>query len=581
MTQWFFAVHCCDMFRFYFVGIFIIMLAFPSAWAWEQSPQQVFIQQFASHRLEMPSPDSVTLASGSGRYPEPLNWLFESILAWVPVGEPKRLNIACDRDLWAERLFDPRLQRTVNLQGALIQKYFQDCKQELETGQNSTVANVVKVMTMKFSVPEHPFLRRVILHLPGNVKLRAVLALKGDFKARPFVVIRMGVFASADGFKPERSWMMMMFEQSPFNVLIVENMTSSEFVQNNSQLSLGGYDEGLQNLHIARLLTNPQEPISRLVDSVHLFGISLGGHGVLFSSLLNKYNSPEKNPLIRSFTALCPVVDLQATMQALTQQGVLSAIVDLWGRNRLQGVEDRLPQVKDFKAFGFLDKALAEMVRTYTGGLSYNSTVKLPPGMSDGPKFWELNNFWKFYRDVQEPVVIYATPRDPAVPFKLNSERLRDKSIPFESQNINVVDLPQGVHCSLSVPYDWAALASILSSFVLSHSSQFKLQDQVIPIPLEGSNWSQAKGQEVLGFHVQQPDPEAKFAKVSIDIKDSHGQVKTLNWNMSLESLDFNFLNPKLSDSESEMIVRWLNQNMRVRLKDEGQHLVLSWKTAL
>jgi hypothetical protein len=569
------------MFRPFFTSVIPLILTMLPGRLWAQSPQQVFAQQFSSHRLEMPAEDAAILNSGSGRYPEPLNWLFESVLRWVPKGEPKKLNVTCDRDLWTERLFDSRLQQAVNLQGALIQKYFQDCEKELETGHSSEFVNVVKMLTMKFNVQEHPFLRRVVLHLPGNVKVKAVLALKGDLRARPFVVIRMGVFANAESFKPERPWLMMMFEQSPFNVLVVENMTSSEFVQNNSKLSLGGYDEGLQNLHIARLLTNPEEPISRLVDSVHMFGISLGGHGVLFASLLNKYNSTIKKPLIRSFTALCPVIDLRSTMQALTQQGTFSAAADLWGRNRLQGIEERLPQVKDYKAFGFLDKALAEMVRTYNGGLSYNSTVKLPPGMVDGPNFWELNNFWKYYQHVQEPVVIYATPRDPVVPFKLNSQMLQNKSIRVESQNINVIEISQGLHCSLSIPYDWAALTSVLSSFVLSHSPNFKMQEQVIPIPLQGEDWNQVKGEEILGFHVQKPDSEARFAKISIDIKDSQGKVQTLTWNMSLESLDFNFLNSKVSDSESEMIVRWLNQNMRVRLKSGGRNLVLSWKTAL
>ena len=558
----------------------ILFILTPLAWA--STPQRAFIEQFASSRLEMPSENSPILTSGSGRYPEPFNFIFESIFRWTPLGIPKAVNVTCDRDIWSERLQDPRLTGDLNLQGPLMQKYFRDCETEIETGSNGYLRNVIGILTIKYRVHEHPFLRRVVLNMPGNVKLKAILGLKGDMKARPMVVVRLGVFSNIENFKPERSWIMTMFEQSPFNILIVENMTSTEFIQNNVKVSFGGYDEGIQNIHIARLLSNPDEPISRLVDSVHMFGISLGGHGVLFSSLLNKYNSVPNHPLIRSFTALCPVVDLRKTMHVLTQEGTFSKLADFWGRNRLRGLETHLPRINEYKMFGYMDKALEELVRSFKGGLSYNSTVKLPPGMMDSDHFWELNDFWKYYRQVKEPVVIFANDRDPVVPYAINSELLKNKTIKVDSQNLSVIDLPKGVHCTLPIPYDWASLTSILSSYILSHSVHFKMQENVIPIALQGPDWDRVKASEVLRFRVKKPRAKSHFAQITIDIKDTDGDTKTLGWNMSLESLDFKFLNPSLTNSEREMIVRWLYQNMRVRLQgDSGKNLVLSWRTAL
>lgn len=58
--------------------------------------------------------------------------------------------------------------------------------------------------------------------------------------------MRLGIFAGIEDFYADRAWAMMLFEQSPFNVLLVENMTNTDFVENNSRFSFGDSDEGIQ-----------------------------------------------------------------------------------------------------------------------------------------------------------------------------------------------------------------------------------------------------------------------------------------------------------------------------------------------
>jgi hypothetical protein len=384
------------------------------------SPQRAFSEQFQTPRLWFPAEDDPILNNASGRYPVFLNFLFQNVLSWIPSGAPKVMSPNCEPEVWGARLQDPRVKDAISLQGALVQKYFQDCAGDLATGNTSSFVNLSKMMTMKFQPQVHPFMRRVVVRLPGNVKLKGLLGLKGDFKARPFVIMRLGIFSSIEDFKPERAWAMMMFEQSPFNVLLLENMSSGDFVADNSQFAFGGYDEGFQNILVAKLLQDPMQPISRLVDSVHIFGVSLGGHGTLFASLLNDFNSPKNRPLIQSFSAMCPVVNLQDTMQNLTSGGAFSAMVDLWSRERLKGLGSKMSAVNDYDNFSFLKKAVSEIARTYQGGLSYVSGIHLPPGMKDGADFWGLNDFWKFYNNVKQPVLIVATDQDMAVPYALN-----------------------------------------------------------------------------------------------------------------------------------------------------------------
>lgn len=548
------------------------------------NPQRAFLEQFQSSRISFPGENSPLLADSPGRYPEPLNFIMTNIISWIPTGEPKLMSTACAPEVWAARLQDPRVQKSAQLQGALVQKYFQDCRAELETGDDGWFVNVRRMMTMKYDPQGHPFLRRVVVNLPGNVKLKGLLGLKGDMKRRPLVIVRLGIFSNVEDFKPERAWLMMLFEQSPFNVLMLENMSSPDFVANNSRFSFGGYDEGIQNIQVARLLTDPVEPLSQLVDSIHLFGISLGGHGVLYSSLLNKYNSPKRGPLINSFTALCPVVNLRATMESLTHSGMKSAFVDLWSRQRLQGLDRKIPALETFESFSYLSKAISEIARTYHGGLSYVNSVKLPPGVEDSIHFWELNDFWRYYKQVEEPVLIYATEQDPAVPYDLNAQQLQNKELKVDSKNIRVVELPQGVHCTLPVPYDWSAITSLFQSYILSHSPDFKMTERHLDVDLSDEEWKGFFDQgSRVRFEVEEPGKKSGFVTIALEVENARGQEKTMNLSLPLSQFDFRFLNKDMTGSEQEMIVRWLNQNLKVSIDQSTGKAILKavWPVAL
>lgn len=579
MTQWFFLATMKPMLRSCFASIALIFFSFS---ALASSPQQSFMEQFKSSRIEFPSEEAPILANSPGRYPEILGFMMDSVFGWTPQGAPPLLSAACSPDVWQQRMRDPRLSGSAQLQGALVQKYFQDCRSELETGRNSFLTNFKGMMTMKYEPHEHPFLRRVVVNLPGNIKLKGLLGLKGDMKRRPLVLVRLGIFSSVEDFRPERAWMMMLFEQSPFNVLFLENMSSSDFVANNNQFSFGGYDEGIQNILIAKLLTSNDEPLARLVESVHVFGVSLGGHGVLFSSLLNKFNSG-RSPLINSFTALCPVVNLKPTMEVLTQGGMKSAFVDMWSRQRLKGLDSKLPNLVSYESFAFLSKAISEISRTYHGGLSYISSVRLPPGMSDGPHFWEQNDFWKYYKQVEEPVLIYATQQDPAVPYELNSQLLANREMKIESKNIRVIELPQAVHCTLPIAYDWHVITSLFQSYILSHSPHFKMVERTLDVDLSDEEWVGFfdEGSRVK-FEVQEPDKKSGFVALELEVENTRGKEKSMNLSLPLSQFDFRFLNPVLSSSEQDMIVRWLNQNLRLQLLPKNGKYVLRvrWSVA-
>ncbi|WP_255490067.1 hypothetical protein [Bdellovibrio sp. KM01] len=547
------------------------------------SPQQAFIEQFQSPRIWFPAIDNPILADAPGRYPAVLNFLFEGILGWTPTGEGQSVTDNCNISVWASRLQDPRVAVSAQLQGGLMQKYLQECGSQLQTEDLGEMVNVRRYLTMRYNAYEHPFLRRVVINLPGNVKLKGLLALKGDSKRRPLVIFRSGIFSSIEDFRPERAWMMMLFEQSPFNVLLLENLTSADFIANNNQFSFGGYDEGIQNILIAQMLRNPTEPLSRVVDSVHIMGMSLGGPGVLFSSLLNKYNSPAGSPLIQSFLALCPVINLKETMESLTNSGTRSAFIDLWGRRRLRGIEEKLPGVVQYDSFKFIHKAVSEVVRTYHGGLSYINSVKLPPGMKDSEDFWGLNNFWPYYKDVSEPVMIWATDHDFMVPYAINAQKISNKVMKIDSRNIRVVEFPEGYHCTLPVAYDWKLSSSMFQSYVLSHSPHFKMRANKLNMELSDEEWKDFfVGTTTTRYKVEEPGKKKNFVNLEIELKNSKGKEKSMSFSLPLSEFDFRFHNPELTNSEKEMIVRWINQNLSVAVVDIAgkPNLQVSWAVA-
>jgi hypothetical protein len=489
-----------------------------------------------------------------------LRYLIQDVFSWNPTGEKARYSPACDPELWGARLQDPRLN-SVQLQGALVQKYFQDCAGELKTGRNSSFINAMKMMSMQFDPQHHPFLHRVVFHLPGNIHLKGLLALKGDYKKRPFIVLRLGIFSSVEEFLPERYLLMQLFEQGPFNVLVVENMSSPDFIADNSRFSFGGYDEGLQNILIARLLRDPHEPLSQLVDTLHFAGVSLGGHGVLYSSLLNEVN--DRGRLIQSFMGFCPVVNLKPTMIALTSEGLKGRLANWWGAQRLNGLREKVPALADVGVFRFLPAVMEYLDRVYAGGLSYISAIHLPGAEKDSPRFWKMNEFWDDYDNVKAPVMIWATEQDPAVPFHINSFLLKKK-------NIKVVSFDEGIHCTLPIPYHWDALSTLIQSYFLSHSPGFKLSEEKMQMDVSDEK---IEGEGVLPFRVSWS--KGKDRIVNLEIGGFH-------LSLPIAGFDFRFLNDTLSESEKRMLERWLHQNVKIELEKHEQKKILkiSWKKA-
>lgn len=526
-------------------------------------------------KIEVLKPGSAYFKS-KGNYPEFLAKVLDNYLSWVPTAEVRLKLGDCDFRKWEASVKPKMNAMEYNVLGRYFQSYFDTCGKKLETGVTTFVDNAEKMLSMKYDPQNHPYLTKLLFHLPGDIKLKGLLAHKGDSKPRPLIIIRIGIFSGVEDFYADRAWPMMFFEQSPFNVLLVENMTSSEFVENNSRFSFGGYDEGLQNILVARALTDSQSEYASTISSIHLMGISLGGHGVLYASLLNGLNSPKNKSLMSSFLLMCPVVDLQKSMYGLTQMEHYSPFIDVWSRRRLSAIFSKDPNFKVDSYFSFLPSLTSKISSEFKGGLSYHSSIMLPKGQVDSKDFWKVNDFWPYYENIREPVLIFATLNDPAVNFANNSKAILEGKIGKNTRNLNVVEMKQGYHCTLPIAYDWNTQLDVYQAYFLKNSPEFKVKEKQVPVILGVSDKSLDIND--LEIKVETINSESKFIEGQVMVS---GTKKTIGkFIIPLKDLEFQKIQSPLTMSEQQMYTRWAHHNLILAISARND-LVIKWSEAL
>jgi hypothetical protein len=403
------------------------------------------------------------------RYPFLGRLLSNEWLKYNPAATDERTSEACRSDQWLEKNQGKHKFPEVV---ASIENYVQKCDSSAQTGWTDMLSNAYLAMMLKLEPKDHPYARFVVFHMPNGVQVKGYLGLKGDGKKRPLVIVRLGIFSSATQFLPERFLFMQLFEQAPFNILILESNSNKEFITRNKTLALGGFDEGVQNFQIAKQLQDEKEPLSHLIEGVHLAGISMGGHGVLFASLLSSLEQarqPQKDPVVQTAMAFCPLINYRDTISAHTANPVEAAIFNLWITDRLSTVQKVLPEIDSNH---FLQSMMGYMEADYKGPKTLDGLVPLPQALRDHKdQYWVGNNFWPYYKDVKTPVLIFSTEKDPIVPYALNSQKLFTHEMDVGNSQLRVIPLQEGWHCTLPAAYQWKPMTTLIQSYILEQSA--------------------------------------------------------------------------------------------------------------
>lgn len=533
----------------------VILTGFCSAWA--ATPED-FMSSFQSSRVQFPSDPSEFTAVNPGRYPPNLIWLFQEALRWKPLGKKADYIEGCK----PEDLYQAVVKnRAANDQAVVIERHKKKCGKSFQNGSTWSWLNSLRIMGMELKFHEHPYMKRVVLNLPDGTRVKGLLALKGDLKTRPFVVIRLGIYSNVEEFLPERYLLTQMYEQGLANILVLENMSSADFIANNKHATMGGYEEGLQNIRVAQILRDKKEPLSKLISSLHFVGVSFGGHGILFASLLNDLN---RSP-IQSFMGICPVVNLKDSFSSLVRPNIMGVGADFWSSLRLEGLKKKDPILADYEFVDvfklrpvFLPRMIKFLEEEFEKNPPDTSGIILPAKFLN-KTLWQANDFWAHYRNVKSPVLVFGTVSDAMVSPADNIFWLDSKARDWKS-NMGVVIFEEGFHCTLPIAYDWASTASLFNARIMAYDSSVKVDQKTLEIS-DHLETDDVEAIEKSHFEVAWVDGGR-----SVILKFPHFSVS-----IPLEDLDFKF--EKIADPERTSIERWIYQNVQGRVVRDGDKI--------
>lgn len=565
-----------------FCGAAISALAAENGASIEESAQQKWARRFQSERIQfLGAADTSDPTAWPGAYPSFLRWIYNHLLSHEVSGARTEAPAGCDPEILFARL---REDARASVQSKVLRAHYEKCRDFVDSGSNSSIRNALGVLTYALDVKGHPFMSRVRLNFPGGSKLRGLLALHGDDRPRPLVVLRLGIFSNVEEFLAERYLFFQLFEQSWFNLLVLDNTTGAAFLAENEGFTLGGAVEGSQNYVLAKWLRDPSEPLSKMVSSLHFVGVSLGGNGVLAAAMLNEKSvtteaGKQSMPPIDGFVALCPVVNLKANFDKATEPSAQAGVFDIWSSIRLAAVASRAPDWKLGSWTSWLrgrPYALPAALRYANGDLARWKPLldAAPwPAALRGGDLWKMTDFWGEFTGIKKPVHVFATERDSLVPPDLNALDLVRRGIP-EKNNLAVTVLPRGFHCTLPVAYDWPTVTSTMQGLLIaqaenaggSHRDILRLQTLDVEAP---AGIDPKEIEKILDFEWPK---EGEYLI-----------LKAGDWRFHVDPslFEFHFRAATLGPDEKGMLVRWLRQNLRAEIvsSSQGPLMRLQWET--
>lgn len=434
----------------------------------------------------------------------------------------------------------------------LTKIYWQTCEKAVQTGSTNPFLNTYRTLMMSWPIDEHPFVKRVFFHFPNGFRVPGMIALKDTKFARPTIVFRAGIFGNSQDALAERFLIMQLFEQGPFNVIFLDSLVSPETIYFNSRYSVGGLDEGLQNYQLIEQIKNSKEPISRLVSSLHLLGLSMGGHGLWLTLALDQ----QHNKRVKDAVGICPLVQFEKTFAAHAERR--SFIVEnLWAALRLDIFRGKVAGISVFHA---LSDAFNWVENNYTSPLTWDGHFKFPEslGVSQKTEFKKGNRFLPLLQDLRTPVTVFSSEHDEFVPFALNARELQKISAENPKVPLQVVPLRESFHCSIPGAYDWDEFSDLLVS-------QFKVDDKGMTTEHLKTPWKQGR---VTRFFWPQDSATLK-AELFAD-----GEKREID--LPLARLDWAVGEKIHNWTEARALIRWARHN--IESANTSGHLELNWQ---
>jgi predicted alpha/beta-fold hydrolase len=470
----------------------------------------------------------------------PTTPLMAKAFEFQPNGAPIQANNPACSARTLENLI--RNTEDVSLQAEVMQNYFTGCERELTRWRNTSNGSLLRMLNTVYNLNELPASAGIhevkIIFPSGDEKLsevRGILALKNSPEKRPLIIAVCGTECNTPDDIPKQL-LMTLFDEGPFNVLILASTTGKDFINANKRLDMGGLSEGREVFEIAKMISQPTVDqknlltLNRVTSSIHILGISLGGHASLYAGLyasLNFLGKSNDAPQIKSILAYCPVVDLSSTILSLDSQNTYEAKYFrglMWSlfsehRDLFPGAPDTAPQDRDYRSL--ISSALSPLYKNrseHHGFISPFSEV----AMADPELFWQESNFSHFISLIKIPTLVFGAENDPVVDPTVNSLALREALKTNINNHIGVVSTKYGVHCATQMSYGWDVYSSLINHYFLSHSPEFNQESRFHKFAFENikgleKNLNLTEGEKFFG-HQWSVSKKSKLAYLNINI---------------------------------------------------------------
>lgn len=451
-----------------------------------------------------------------------------------------------------------------------LQEFWQKCERDFFSLYIDPISQILRTTGIEFDRSEYPWAKRVIFTLETGDQLRGILFLKDSKNSRPLTVMRGGIFSSSTGIKAELYLMLMLFEQSQSNLLFLESTSSPQYQARNKRWTFLGAEEGFQLLEVIKKIQSPGEPISKLISKVNLAGISLGGNGVIFANLIQQeLMNQGKAQLYQKSLALCPLVDGEKTLGFHQRSYISEYLLNRTLAARYVRLREE-KGVQDLTIRGLLKVIEKESPPVIHRDFPIPSSL-LRRVEASNRKFWEWNGFAQDYKNIQTPLLIFATENDSLVPIDLNSLKLMSRNL--ESQ-VQVILMKRGEHCSVPGAYQWYSFSRIVNDYLetnVSDSPKFKVN---VAIGEEMDLMSHSLDIQVLkdieGWSLQlsKKTPWWSFWK-------SPKVVARVP--ITQQNTDLNWDSKTLERPLKNHLTRWFNANLEVRWEKDQKEIALEW----
>jgi predicted alpha/beta-fold hydrolase len=361
-----------------------------------------------------------------------------------------------------------------------FKEYFKRCESRIHEGLPAGVAALAQSSMIKYDIFSHPQIQQVTLTLSDGRTLFGILALKADSRPRPFLVVRCGVLCEAGSSASIRNYMMTLFDESPFNLLILASNTAGVEVIANRSMLFGGPDEAEQMLEIGNWLKT-ESSLKERISSLHMLGISLGGNTAAFTSLYNdNYEKANARRVFESVTGVCPAIELENSMRALLRDDVVGNVAagQIW--DTIKAARSSLPLVRDLldisrpKPEALPDLMAMGAARYSVQRLkSFGRSPYSPGDIVDMPSFWNQTSFLAQAKQLTTPTFFLAAKDDIIVHTDVNAALVENSGLARRTPDLGVLQVAYGSHCAFAMSYADPIVTSILRTFILANSPEF------------------------------------------------------------------------------------------------------------